>query len=498
VEDTNEQAKACSTLTVDAGSSSVRTLLYDGNGRQVKGFGSQLSYEATTTADGGVEIDADKLLALAVRSLSDIHGQMQSAGRRPSAFAFSTFWHNVMGVDSSGMAATPIVHPFDTRSAGAAKELAGRIDGAAQHSRTGCVLHPSYWPPKLLWLSESEPDVFRRVKKWMSFGEYFFLKLFGEPVASTSMVSGSGLWNQNQNDYDAEMLSVLPIDGAQLCPVDQMDQPMTELGGEYRRMWPQYAGIPWFPALGDGACDNIGSGCLTPDRFALMVGTSGAMRAVCEAESMRIPPGLFCYRVDRRRFVLGGALSNGGEVYHWMKRTLSLPGEDAIEQQLAAMQPGAHGLTVLPLFAGERSTKWRADARAAITGMSVHTSPMEILRASLESVALRFRNIFEIMLGEIGEPSEMVDSGSALLHSPTWTQMMADALGRPVIPCLEKEATSRGAALLAMERIGAIGHVRDRPAEMGPAVQPVAAHLTIYEEELRRQRQLYAKLFEEN
>ena len=66
------------------------------------------------------------------------------------------------------------------------------------------------------------------------------------------------------------------------------------------------------------------------------------------------------------------------------------------------MEPGAHGLTVLPLFAGERSTKWRADARAAITGMSIHTSPIEILRASLESVALRFRNVYDIMLDEIG------------------------------------------------------------------------------------------------
>jgi gluconokinase len=71
--------------------------------------------------------------------------------------------------------------------------------------------------------------------------------------------------------------------------------------------------------------------------------------------------------------------------------------------------------------------------------------------------------------------------------------MMADALGRPVIPCLEKEATSRGAALPAIERIGAIEHVRDRPAAMGPAVQPVEARLPIYEEELRRQRRLYTK-----
>ena len=487
-----------SILTLDAGSSSVRTLLYDENARQIQGFGSQLTYEPTTTADGGVEIDADKLLELAIRSLSDIHGQIQSAGKRPSAFGFSTFWHNLLGVDGGGHAVTPILHPFDTRSSGAAKKLAARMDGASQHARTGCVLHPSYWPPKLLWLSETQPDMFRSAKKWISFGEYFFLKLFGKAIASTSMVSGSGLWNQNQNDYDAEILSVLPIERAQLCPADEMDQPMSELGAEYRRIWPQFAGMPWFPALGDGACDNIGSGCLTPDRFALMVGTSGAMRAVCESESQRIPAGLFCYRVDRRRFVLGGALTNGGEVYHWMKRTLSLPDDAEIESQLAKMQPGAHGLTVLPLFAGERSTKWRADARAAISGMSVHTSPMEILRASLESVALRFRNIYEIMLGEIGKPREMVDSGSALLHSPAWTQMMADALGCPVIPCLENEATSRGAALLAMERIGAIEHVRDRPAAMGPAVQPVEEERPIYEEELKRQRRLYAKLFEEN
>jgi gluconokinase len=485
-------------LTLDVGSSSVRALIYDETGRQVAGLGSQLPYEVVTTADGGVEMDADELASLAIRSLTEIHRQVLAAGRPVHAFAFATFWHNVLGVDAGGHPVTPILHVFDTRSAAAAKKLGERIDGAAQHARTGCVLHPSYLPAKLLWLSEARPLQFRNAQRWMSFGEYFFLKLFGKPVASTSMVSGSGLWNQNQNDYDAEILRVVPIDRAQLWPADQMDQPQTDLREEYRRLWPQFAGIPWFPALGDGACDNIGSGCITPDRFALMVGTSGAMRAICESKAICIPPGLFCYRVDPKRFVLGGALSNGGEVYAWMKHRLTLPPDDQIEAQLAAIAPGSHGLTVLPLFAGERSTGWRADARAAITGLSIHTTPMEILRASLESVALRFRNVYDIMLGEIGEPTELIDSGAALLHSPAWTQMMADALGRPLITCLEKEATSRGAALLAMERTGAIGHVRDLPAKMGPVFAPVDPHRAIYEEQLRRQRRLYTKLFEEN
>src|SRR5262249_22395573 len=272
--------------------------------------------------------------------LTMIHEQIKAAGLRPAAVAFCTFWHNVLGLDAAGHPTTAILHPFDTRSADAAKTLAGRLNATAQHSRTGSVLHPSYLPAKLLWLSESQPEAFHATKSWLSFGEYVFLRLFGKAIASTSMTSGSGLWNQNENDYDAEILSVLPIHRDQLAKPDEMDAPATCLRPEFARLWPLFDGIPWFPALGDGACDNIGSGCLTPDRFALMVGTSGAMRAVCESTTMRIQPGLWCYRVDRSRFVLGGALSNGGEVFAWTKRTLALPEEREIEAQLAAMQPG--------------------------------------------------------------------------------------------------------------------------------------------------------------
>jgi gluconokinase len=252
-------------------------------------------------------------------------------------------------------------------------------------------------------------------------------------------------------------------------------------------------GIPWFPALGDGACDNVGSGCTTRDRFALMVGTSGAMRAVVEADRIEIPDGLFCYRVDAKRFVLGGALSNGGEVFAWMKRTLRLPDVNGdIEKQLAALPPAKHGLTILPLFAGERSTGWRADARAAIVGLGVNTSPIEILQAALESVALRFFNVYEIMRSSLGAPREVVGSGAALLRSPVWTQMMADTLSHAVIQCVEPEATSRGAALMAFERMGAVAST---PARYGSMIEPIAENSELYMAELERQRQLYGKLF---
>jgi gluconokinase len=486
-------------LSLDVGTSSVRSLLFDGEARELPGFGAHLRYEVLTTSDGGVEVDADRLAALAVQAVDQVHGQMRARGVRPRAVAFCTFWHNVLGVGDDGRPATPVLHPFDSRAAGAARKLAGRIDSRRQHARTGCVLHASYLPAKLLWLAETRHDAFRATRRWMSFGEYVFLKLFGRAVASTSMVSGSGLWNQHLNDYDAEILAALPIDPTQLSPSAQMDQPLSDLAPEYRSRWPELAGVPWYPALGDGAANNIGSGCSTPDRFALMVGTSGAMRAVVESARVEIPEGLWCYRVDRKRYVLGGALSDGGGAWDWMKRNLALPQDDAqIEAQLAVMEPGSHGLTVLPLFAGERSTHWRAEARAAIAGLSAHTSPIEILHATLESVALRFREILDVMTEQLAAPREVIASGGALLRSPAWTQMMADALGRSVAECLESEASARGAALLALERLGVITDVGDLPARMGRVFEPVAAHRQAYEDELRRQQRLYAKLFEEN
>ncbi len=483
--------------TLDVGTSSVRSLLFGADGREVDGFGDQVTYQVRTTPDGGFEMDADALVGLTAQALDKLCAQLREARLKPAAVGIDTFWHSVMGSDASGKPITPILHLFDTRSTHAAEELKKKIDNRAQHSRTGCVLHPSYYPAKLLWLSEAQPDTFARVKLWLSFGEYLFLRLFGEPVTSTSMVSGTGLWNQNRNEYDAEIMGALPVRLDQFAAPKDMDQSRDRLRPEWAQRWPELEGIPWFPALGDGACNNVGSGCTEAGRFAIMVGTSGAMRAVSDAATVEIPPGLWCYHVDRRRFVLGGALSNGGSVYAWLTSTLQLPARDELERQLEAIAPGAHGLTVLPLFAGERSTGWRADARAAFAGISAHTSPVEIARAAMEAVALTFQDIDALMVTSLGTPKETLASGGALLHSPAWTQMMADAIGRPVTLCPEKEATSRGAALLALERIEAIPDAGAIPVATGQTFLPDPARTDIYRHLQARQHALYHVLIED-
>ncbi len=467
----------------------MRALLYDSGARQMEGYGAHIAYKVRTTPDGGAEIDPEELAQHSIDCLDELHRQVQEAGFKIAAVTGSAFWHSFCGVDTEGKPTLPILHLLDTRSAAEV----GRVPET--HSATGCPAHSSYWPAKLLWLERNRPAEFAATRRFLSFPEYLFEKLFGEARVSTSMASASGLWNQADGNYDSATLEALPIRREQLADPASMDQPLRNLRGEYRKMWPAYAGCPWFPAIGDGAANHIGSGCLAPGQFSLMVGTTGAMRAFVSPAAI-LRGGLWCYRLDSNRALMGAALSNGGDVYAWLKQTLAMP--RGIEARLDASEPGSHGLTFLPFLAGERSPYWRADLRGAITGLSLATEPFHILHAALESISLRFREIYCALSSAAGVPSEVIASGGALLNSPAWTQIMADSLGRPVVASTEREASCRGAALYALERIGAIPSLDSLSASPGATFSPRPQFEAAYARLLQEQRSLYSKLFETN
>ena len=253
-----------------------------------------------------------------------------------------------------------------------------------------------------------------------------------------------------------------------------------------------------FPAIGDGAANNIGAGCNSTEKVALMIGTSGAMRVCFKGEPPeRLPPELWCYRVNRERILIGGALSDGGGLYNWIKEGL-LPEEDieTIESELELLEPDAHGLTILPFWAGERSTGWNPDACGTILGLSLQTRPIEILRAAMEAIAYRFALIASA-LEPFAPEATIVASGHALRSSPTWVQILADVLGRRVLVSELSEASLRGAALLALEAAGKIRSIEEFSVPVEMVFEPNMSHHVIYRDALDRQQHMYKKIFTE-
>jgi gluconokinase len=483
-------------LAIDIGTSSARAAVYDARARELTETDARVLREFRTTADGGAEDDADKLLADVVRVIDESLARADALDLQIAAVAISCFMHSLVGVDADGRAVTPVYGWADTRAASEVAALRERFDERAVHARTGCRFHASYWTAKLAWLRRTQAETFARVARWLSFGEYLLSQLCAAShvAASVSMASGTGLLDVRACAWDDEIVAGLDLKRDQLPRLASDDETFA-LAGDFAARWSRLRASSVLPVFGDGAANNVGAGCATRREIALMIGTSGAMRVLYEGEPpLDLPASLWCYRLDRRRVAVGGALSDGGGLYEWMRETLALAQDDEqLERELAAMQPDAHGLTVLPFWAGERSTHWSASARGAIIGLRTHTRPAEIVRAALEAVALRFARLADD-LETFAPGARAYASGGALRHSRAWTQAIADATGRPVRLSQAREASSRGVALVALERLGAIKNLTDAPPPVYETFTPDTNAHARYRKALARQENFYRSI----
>lgn len=487
-------------LALDVGTSSLRASLYDERGEEIPGAEASRTTELLTTAEGGAELNAEETLERVEQTIDEalaLASSLSPAGRIQT-IAVSCFWHSLVGVDADNRAVTPVLSWADTRAAREAEELRSRLNAKEAHARTGAPIHPSYWPAKLLWLRRTQPEAYARTRRWLSFGELLSLRLTGNAQASVSMASGTGILNTHACSWDQELCRELELAEEKLPSIIARDASFSLLSGDYARRWPQLREARLFPAIGDGAANNLGAGCATPERIALMVGTSGAMRVLFEGEPPRnLPSALWCYRADRRRVVVGGALSDGGGLWAWMNDALRLGARvEETERALAEMEPDAHGLTILPFWMGERSTGWHADARGTILGLSLHTRPLEILRASMEAVAYRFRLIMEALV-PFAPGARIIASGGALHASRAWGQIISDVLGRRLEITSAEESSSRGAVLLALEASGKIKSILDGEARVERTIEPDMRAHARYQRGMERHSELYKRLVED-
>jgi len=488
-------------LALDLGSSSVRCGVYDGEARAVANLDARLPNRLETGRDGSSSMDPDALIEALFRCVDTVLDRLGPAGKGIEGVGCCTLVANLMGLDASGRPIIPLKTYADTASQEQADRMAALLDPETVRQRVGCYFHPSYWPSMLLLFKEKHPGVFHDVRKWSTIGQYLEQVLFGASEASGvtySVASWTGLLNRHTLDWDDGLLDHLSMDKAVLPDLIDLPSSRTGLLPEFAERWPCLAKIPWFPAIGDGAAANIGSAKPgAPHTIAITLGTTSEVRTVTSSPISRIPDGLWCYRVDRDRMLPGGALTEGGNVYAWLLKTLCIDDPHTLEREVAKMRPDEHGLTVLPFFAGERSPGWRGGAKATIHGMTFATSPRDIFRAGMESVTFRLGLVFERLMELLPEADAdlipIVAGGGALSVSTTWTQMLADVLGKDVERCAWGETSSSGVALLVLEMLG-VPPTHCADDRSGEVFKPDFTAHQAYSAARKRQARLYDTL----
>jgi gluconokinase len=484
-------------LALDIGTSSVRSALYNANGNVLPATMVKNERRLAVTEDGGAEIDADKALDQVIDAVDDVLSKRSASKQQISHVASSAFWHSLVGIDAKGKPTTKVFGWADTRSRAYVSQLRQKFEENQVHNRTGARFHSSFWPAKLFWLRQTSPETFHRTAKWISLSDYVALKLFGTAATSVSMASGTGLFDIRKCAWDSGLLKFLRLKAENMPTLPARDAESFRLTAKYARRWPQLKEAEWFPAIGDGAANNVGAGCVIKNKAALMIGTSGAMRVAYRGEPpANIPSGLWCYRIDREHVIIGGALSDGGGLFRWLKDNLNLTATNkAIEKTIARRRPDGHGLTFLPFVAGERGTGYHESATGAVLGLRSTTDAVDIVQAAMESVAYRFAEILD-QLNSVLKIDEIIASGGALRQSPLWTQMIANVLGRDLSLPDTREASSRGAVLLALETIGKIESIEKARTPKGKGYKSAATDRAVYASARKRHQDFYATLIE--
>ena len=472
-------------LALDIGSTATRGGVHDASGRRVRDLQHKVPHAFTVAPDGTSVIDPDQVTAEVGQVLDAVTGNPR-LGTRIAGVAMDTFAASLIGVDSGGRALTPCLTYADSRSADAVTALREELDEHAVQQRTGTRLHTSYHAPRLRWLAATEPRVVAGAAHWWSLGEYIWARLVGEPLAGTSTVAWTGLLDRRTGEFDGELLAAAGIGPGQLSPPRDMTQAAPSAGPA---RWPALARAVWFPVITDGYASNIGSGAVDATVLTAATATSGALRVLLDGPAEPLPFGLWNYRVDAGRTLLGGAINDVGRAVSWAESTLRLG--PAVAGVLTAPPSDATPL-VLPYLTGERAPGWVGGARAVFGGVSAATDADTLFRGIVEGVAMTYARVADELRPAAPRVLEVAAAGRVSNDLPEWLRILADVLGRPVTHVTRRRATQRGTALLALDVLAP--DVPRAPRTTGATYEPRPAHVEHYAERRAQFAEVYDAL----
>ncbi|MGO4110826.1 gluconokinase [Paenibacillus sp. YAF4_2] len=462
-------------IGTDIGTTSTKSVLFDKGGHVIATH--TIEYPLYSTKSDIAEQDPDEIFRAVVSTIKEVVAKGGAEQEGVLCVSFSSAMHSVIAVDSEGRPLTRCITWADNRSAMWTERIKNEMNGHQIYLRTGTPLHPMSPLSKLVWLRNTDPELFGRTHKFISIKEYVFHQMFNRYVIDYSIASATGMFNLTQLKWDAEALQVAGVTPDRLSePV-----PTTYILEGIEPKWAAEMGLPastpFIVGASDGVLSNLGVNAIEPGTVAVTIGTSGAIRAVTDRPVTDPKGRIFCYALADDMWVIGGPVNNGGMIFRWLRdqlcsaetETAKRLGKDPYDilTDIAARVPaGADGLLFHPYLAGERAPLWDANARGSFFGLGLQHKKEHMIRAVLEGVIFNLFTVFMALEEMIGHPTKIQATGG-FARSELWRQMMADIFEQEVHVPESFESSCLGAAILGLYSIGEVDSLHVVSSMMG-------------------------------
>ena len=454
-------------LAFDVGTSGVKAALLEDRrivASAVRGYGLQ------TGNDGWVEQDLGEIRRTMAKASRAVLRERSVKSTGIDAIAVTAQMFNLVAVDEAGEPVLPMLSWLDSRAAPRAAALAHEVSPTEQFQMLGSVVTAKDLLPKILWLRDERPELYRRTRWLLDCKEAIVLQLTGRAVIDPAGASAFRLVDSASENWSSDACRRLGVDPSllpEVRPATSVAGPLTEAAARELGI---AAGTPVIVGAGDVPASQLGAGAIAPGDVHLSLGTAVYLGITVDA-ALRDPAeqlGVLGHAIPDR-WILWLEIATGGGALAWLLRTIDGRRRAAvdyaeIDRVVAACAPEIDGLIFAPWLSGERVPVFDDRLRGAFVGLGLHHGRAHLLRAVMEGVAcqIRWAREYAEAYGQTVDEIRAVGGGAI---GGVWMQIITDILGTDVLAVSEpQDAGARGVGalgLVAIEAESDVGFLRD-------------------------------------
>ena len=452
-------------IIYDFGTSSVKTCLFKIDSEIRLVAGSSAGYGLYITDNGGAEQDTEEWWSALCSTTHDLFLKSDIKPSEIDGMAFCSQMQGAVFVDENGNALRRPMNYLDQKGVKEYKDCMGR--GIIKVS--GCSLYKlvrnlivnyagstsakdPVW--KYKWVEKNEPDVFKKIYKWLDIGDYLTSRCTGRIVRTADTAFATFLYDtrRKKEGWNKGLLNMYNVNPDHMPDIiDCTDQAgtLTATAAEELGLVP---GIPVFGGGGDTTFVNIGAGCTKPGDTHIYVGTSGWVSTFMDHQTVDINAMITgVLSAKHGYFNYYAELETAGKCFEWVKDHLALDEVgvyldqkmitdaeskylslyDYLSTEVGKVPPGANGVIFTPWLHGNRCPFEDSKAGGMFFNIRIDNGKRDMIRAVLEGICYHLRWLLECVEKKV-KTSDIIRfvGGGAL--SPLTAQMLADITGRTV------------------------------------------------------------------
>mgnify|MGYP002508155285 FL=1 len=475
-------------IGVDLGTSAVKLLLMDGDGKIHKIVSKE--YPLYFPHAGWSEQKPEDWFTQAMEGIKELVSECDRS--QVAGISFGGQMHGLVALDKEDRVIRPAILWNDGRT-GAETDYLNQEIGKDKLSRyTANIAFAGFTAPKLLWMKKHEPQNFDRISKIMLPKDYLAYCLSGSFCTDVSDASGMLLMDVKNRRWSEEMLKICGITKEQLPKLYESYEVVGVLKPEVARKLGLSAKVKVIAGAGDNAAAAVGTGTVGDGMCNISLGTSGTIFISSKSFGVDENNALHSFAHADGHYHLMGCMLSAASCNKWWSEEI-LKTKDFGAEQAKIAKLGENQVFYLPYLMGERSPHNNPDARAMFIGMSMDTAREDMTQAVLEGVTFGLRDSLEVAksLGLQIERTKICGGGA---RSSLWKKILANIMNLKVDVIESEEGPALGGAMLAAvgcKEYPDVETIAGKVVKVVDTVEPEPELVAKYEERYQKFKKIY-------